>query len=119
MKHLSDSDIEKICGDFSPDSSLVARHSSFVGARGNAAVPNRIDLHGKTEEQAWTAIVAIINSGARNATIITGASGILKQKFVQWMTESIISDRIISYRAINNGSFEIKIRRTQRANHFL
>ena len=52
-------------------------------------------------------------SGTRRATIITGASGILHQKFPQWANESILSPYIISYVPINNGSFDVKFKRNK------
>jgi DNA-nicking Smr family endonuclease len=72
---------------------------------------DRIDFHGKTEEQAWALLVALIENHSGTATVITGASGILKDKFQQWVAESIISDRIVSCCPINRGSFQIGIRK--------
>ena len=83
----------------------------------------RLDLHGKTEDQAWTLINELLDSvtayavangnkvGLRRAQIVTGASGILKEKFHQWATESIISPRIASCKLINNGCYEIVVRK--------
>ena len=42
-----------------------------------------LDLHCFTEEQAWNAIMNLAQSGIKTANIITGASGILKIKFIQ------------------------------------
>jgi len=80
--------------------------------------PRPLDLHGMTEDMAWNAIVGLLNKLQKNEkikmrtiTIITGASGILKQKFPIWMTESAISDRIQSCRPINNGSFGVVVKK--------
>ncbi|MEE1110891.1 MAG: Smr/MutS family protein, partial [Alphaproteobacteria bacterium] len=70
-----------------------------------------LDLHQLTEEQAWTAILDLAKSGTRNATIITGASGILKIKFQQWASDSVLSPYIISFTPINNGSFSVKFKK--------
>ena len=70
--------------------------------------------HQHTEEEAWDMLLNTVTSGARSATVITGASGILKPKFQQWMINSIISPHIISFKPLNNGSFEIKIRKQQK-----
>jgi len=82
-----------------------------------------IDLHGHTEEQAWDAIVGMLDQieryarengnkiALRRAQVITGASGILKQKFQQWAADSIISHRILSCKLINSGCYEIVVRK--------
>ena len=67
-----------------------------------------LDLHNHTIEQAWSAIMALAESGIRHATIITGASGVLRQLFPQWVSESILSPYIVSAIPINNGSFAVK-----------
>jgi DNA-nicking Smr family endonuclease len=70
----------------------------------------RVDLHMKTEEQAWDEINNLIYSGTRRAVVITGASGILKTKFQDWVQSSTIAPHIHSCTSLNNGSFEIIIR---------
>lgn len=120
MKHLSDADIEHMADmDFSPDTRAVNR---AVRARLRLAqlIPSSppavskhavLDLHYKTQEQAWSEIMRLAASGVRSADIITGASGILKIKFQQWATDSILAPYIISIRPINNGSFFVRFRR--------
>ena len=53
----------------------------------------------------------LATSGVRDATIITGASGILKIKFQQWARDSILAPYIVSWHALNNGSFAVKFRK--------
>lgn len=117
MKKLTDEDIENMIGDeFVPDSDVVRR-----GVRANLRLSMRIpeqtcgvqnhvklDLHQLTEEQAWSEIMNLAQSGVRDAIIITGASGILRIKFMQWAKESVLSPYINSVEAINNGSFRVK-----------
>lgn len=118
MKQLSDDDIlQMAAGEFAPDLRAVNRdvraklklRQLIPATPVTVAESVTLDLHEHTEEQAWAEIVTAIHSGARYATIITGASGILRQKFPQWMTESILAPYIISYRPINNGSFHVHI----------
>jgi DNA-nicking Smr family endonuclease len=124
MKNLNDSDLTEMGNtDFIPDDKHTAREiRNRLKAQGAINILNSdietnlykyttLDLHHKTEEQAWRAINELLDSGARNATIITGASGILKIKFAQWSENSIIAPRIISYKLINNGAYEIKIKK--------
>lgn len=120
MKRLSDSDIERMAdGEFSPNHDIVRRGvraelklSELIPAK-TESLPKHVvlDLHHKTEEQAWNEIMQLAKSGVRNATIITGASGILKIKFQQWTQESLLSPYIISVSPLNNGSFAVKFKR--------
>lgn len=119
MKQLSDKDIANMIGeDFVPDDNSVrksVRQSLHLSTR----IPKAkilqehatIDFHQHTEEEAWNMLVNVIESGVRSATVITGASGILKPKFQQWVTDSVISPRIMSVQPINNGSFLVKFHR--------
>jgi len=70
-----------------------------------------IDFHNHTEEEAWQMFMDLATSGIREATVITGASGILKPKFQQWATSSILSPYVESIKAINNGSFLVKLKK--------
>ena len=119
MKRLNDQDISNMIGDdFVPNDDTTrkqVRAELHLSTRipQTAPIPEHItiDFHQHTEEQAWQMLVNVIESGARNVTVITGASGILKIKFQQWATDSIISPHIISFQPINNGSFLMKLRK--------
>ena len=105
--------------DFSPDANAVRRRvrAELKLSQRMPPPPTQLpkhavlDLHHKTEEQAWNEIMALATSGARNATIITGASGILKIKFQQWARDSLLSPYILSVLPLNNGSFAVKFKR--------
>ena len=119
MKHLTDTDIENMIGAEFITSDDATRRSVRRELHLSTRIPIRtptpkhatLDLHQLTEEQAWHAIMELATSGSRTATIITGASGILKQKFPQWATNSILAPYIISFSPINNGSFSVKFKR--------
>lgn len=117
MKQLNDKDIANMIGDdFVPDDISTKKsvrselHLSTRIPKEPISTPahTTIDFHNHTEEEAWKMLEHIAASGTRTATVITGASGILKTKFQQWATDSILSPRIESYHAINNGSFAVK-----------
>ena len=117
MKQLNDKDIAEMIGDnFVPDEKSVkksVRQELHLSTRipptpTKTPAHTTIDFHNHTEEEAWNMLIETAMSGASSATVITGASGILKQKFQQWATESIISSRIQSFEPINNGSFSVK-----------
>ena len=122
MKQLSDADIEQMAAKtFSPDMRAVNRDvrcNLRLGQRVPAPTPpvpkhTVLDLHDYTVEEAWAAIMRVATSGVRTATIITGASGILHQKFSEWATRSILAPYIYSFTPINNGSFHVQF--TKRA----
>lgn len=121
MKQLNDEDISNMIGEeFETDENSVkkqVRQSLHLSTRipQNTHISSHptIDFHGHTEEQAWNMLINLIESGVRNATVITGASGILKIKFQQWATDSIISSHILSFEPLNNGSFSVKFRKSK------
>lgn len=120
MKQLTDHDIEQMGNtEFIPDVRATVRSVRRHLRLGQliptppAAAPRfaRLDLHHNTQEQAWQKINQLADSGVRDAQIITGASGILKIKFQQWVTASTLADKIISWAPVNNGSFVVKFKR--------
>ena len=122
MKQLNDQDIQNMIGnDFIPDDNDTKKsvrkslHLSTRIPKPARPTPSHItiDFHQHTEEEAWNMLVDVANSGARSATVITGASGMLKIKFQQWATQSIISPRIISFAPLNNGSFLVKFHKAK------
>ena len=117
MKQLTEQDIAQMGENkFTPDVRATMRAVRAELRLNNlvppesAPVPDRIvlDLHNYTVEQAWDAIMSVATSGTRSATIITGASGVLRQLFPGWVAESVLSPYIISAIPINNGSFAVK-----------
>jgi len=120
MKQLNDSDIANMIGeDFRPDDNETKKqvrkslHLSTRIPKPATPAPTHItlDFHQHTEQKAWEMLTQVAASNTRSATVITGASGILKQKFPQWMQESILTPYILSFEPINNGSFKIKFHR--------
>ncbi|MCM1294238.1 MAG: Smr/MutS family protein [Muribaculaceae bacterium] len=119
MKQLTDDDILGMIGEpVSLDmdaarESVRQLHLAQRIPKPDTPAPHHatLDLHTYTEEQAWNAIMEIVTSGTRRATIITGASGILKIKFQQWARDSLLAPYIISYTPINNGSFSVKFKK--------
>ena len=120
MKQLNDFDIANMVGDdFIPDDIATKKsvrselHLSKRIPKPDVPTPEHaiIDFHNHTEEEAWKMLEQVAASGTRSATVITGASGILKTKFQQWATDSVISPCIISFHPINNGSFSVKFRK--------
>ena len=119
MRRLTDKDIAEMIGaDFTPDDNDTRKR-----VRGELKLSRRIpkptptpshvtlDLHMHTIEQAWAEIMEIAQSGTKEAKIITGASGILKVKFQDWVRDSVLSPYIVSCTSLNNGSFTVRFRK--------
>ena len=122
MKQLTDLDIANMLGtDFVPDnaSDKSVRREMHLSKKIPHAQPVHehitIDFHNHTEQQAWNMVITAAQSGARYATVITGASGILKIKFQQWTRDSILSPYIIECTPINNGSFAVKFKKINKS----
>ena len=121
MKQLNDEDIAKmISADFIPDNGVKksVRQSLHLSTRipkqpSKVPAHTTIDFHNHTEEEAWNMLAQVAASDTHTATVITGASGILKQKFPQWATDSILSPYIVSFKSINNGSFFVKFHKNK------
>ncbi len=118
MKQLTDKDIANMAGvDFVPDAAGAAdvRRELHLSRRIPQITPAAehivLDFHQHTEEEAWDMIMAAAQSGARSATVITGASGILKIKFQQWVRDSLLTPYITSWEPLNNGSFSVKFKK--------
>ncbi len=119
MRNLTDQDIAEMIGtEFSPTDDDVRRRvrtelplSTRIPKPIRVPVHAPLGLHMKTIEESWDEIMELAVSGVKTATIITGASGILKIKFQEWVRESLLSPYIISCTPLNNGSFAVKFRR--------
>ncbi|MBP5485182.1 MAG: hypothetical protein J6Y07_00525 [Alphaproteobacteria bacterium] len=119
MRNLTDQDIADMIGaDFSPDDFSTRRRvraelhlSTRIPTPVHVPEHATVDLHMKTIEQSWDEIMELALSGVKTATIITGASGILKIKFQEWVQESLLSPYIVSCTPLNNGSFSVKFRK--------
>ena len=118
MKQLDDKDIANMIGnEFSPTDKTIqsVRRELHLSKR----IPQKhetpehivLDFHQHTEQQAWDMVMDAAKSGARTATVITGASGILKIKFQQWVRDSLLTPYIVSCKPVNNGSFNVKFKK--------
>ncbi|MBO4700314.1 MAG: Smr/MutS family protein [Alphaproteobacteria bacterium] len=118
MKRLTDQDIADMIGaPFTPDDNDTRRRvrrelklSQRIPKPVKIPTHTTLDLHMHTIEQAWGEIMEIARSGTKTATIITGASGILKIKFQEWVQNSLLTPYIVSCTPLNNGSFAVKFR---------
>lgn len=75
-------------------------------------ITKTIDFHGHTVEESWRMFVETLSTNIKILNVITGASGILHKEFPQWLENPQISKRIISWQALNNGSFQLILRKS-------
>ena len=66
-----------------------------------------IDFHHLTVEESWNLFIQTLEKNIKTLIVITGASGILHSEFPKWLDNPNISKRIISWKPINNGSFQL------------
>lgn len=118
MKQLTNKDIADMVGqEFTPvdDTAKSVRKelhlSKRIPVKTDVLAHITLDFHQHTEQEAWDMIMNAAQSGARTATVITGASGILKIKFQQWVRDSLLSPYIVQCSPVNNGSFSVKFKK--------
>jgi DNA-nicking Smr family endonuclease len=88
------------------DSPGVDRSTAEKFRRGRLAVEARLDLHGKTQQEAHRALVGFIRlaheEGLRMVLVITGkgglgdARGVLRDAVPRWLNESELRPRVLS-----------------------
>ena len=119
MKQLTDNDIQNMVHDapigVDAQTARDVRRQLHLSTRIHhpTTIPEHttIDFHNHTEQESWDMLIRVATSGTRSATVITGASGILKPKFQQWVAESVLSPYIVSCTPLNNGSFAVKFKK--------
>lgn len=119
MKQLTDDDIQNMVHDAPIVADAQTAHDVRKQLHLSTRIPHSspipehttIDFHNHTEQESWDMLIRVATSGTRSATVITGASGILKPKFQQWVAESVLSPYIVSCTPLNNGRFAVKFRK--------
>lgn len=82
-------------------------------------VPEILDLHQMTLQEAFATFEKFLQThfilGTKKIEVITGRgknnSGLLKKEFPLWLDNPEIRDKIRTYRAQNEGAFEIELRK--------
>jgi DNA-nicking Smr family endonuclease len=71
--------------------------------RGKMSVGARLDLHGHTQDQAFTALARFLETSQAMATrtvlVITGKSGVLRQQVPRWLNGPPNRARVLSFTA--------------------
>ncbi len=72
-----------------------------------------LDCHFKTVEEVWQEILQVLHDNYPNKfeyRIISGRSGILKEKIADWLTHGALSKFVIGWQMDNPGSYIIKFK---------
>ena len=97
--------------------------------RGKVALEGRLDLHGLTQEQAYTALHAFlgaaVQAGKRTVLVITGKGGrqdghgVLRTRVPQWLSHGSLAQHVLAFsyahrRDGEHGALYIVLRRPRR-----
>ena len=115
MRQLSDDDIKNMINEnFIKDNKVSKNIYIKINQKNieNKKIQNlkTVDFHEKTEEQAYNLILNLLHNRIKKATIITGKSGILKPKFIDWAKNGKLSKNIKNIKEINIGAFEVEFK---------
>ena len=72
-----------------------------------------LDCHLKTEDQVWQEILSTLHDNYPNKfeyRIISGRSGILKDKVADWLTRGALSRFVLDWTMDNPGSYIIRFK---------
>lgn len=116
FKEVSQKDIElEFLGYFSTDKSNYNNIKELYSKYNYIPKVTRIDkftidFHHHTIEESWDMFNKALELNIKTLVVITGASGVLHSEFIKWLDNPNISNRIISWKSINNGSYQLLLR---------
>jgi DNA-nicking Smr family endonuclease len=91
-------------------------------ARGKVEIGGRLDLHGHTQAEAHSALIAFLHRSAardkRTVLIITGKSGVLRQQVPLWLALPDLRELIIGFESAaiphgGEGALYVRLRRAR------
>jgi DNA-nicking Smr family endonuclease len=104
-----------------PLASLGRREKAKV-ARGKVEIGGRLDLHGHTQAEAHSALIAFLRSSAardkRTVLIITGKSGVLRRQVPLWLALPDLRELIVGFETAaithgGEGALYVRVRRAR------
>ena len=104
-----------------PLASLSRREKAKV-ARGKVEIGGRLDLHGHTQAEAHSALIAFVRKGTardkRTVLIITGKSGVLRRQVPLWLALPELRDMIVGFETAaiqhgGEGALYVRLRRAR------
>ena len=104
-----------------PLASLGRREKAKV-ARGKVEIGGRLDLHGHTQAEAHSALIAFLHRSAardkRTVLIITGKSGVLRRQVPLWLALPDLRELIVGFETAavqhgGEGALYVRLRRAR------
>ena len=104
-----------------PLASLGRREKAKV-ARGKVEIGGRLDLHGHTQAEAHSALIAFLRRSAardkRTVLIITGKSGVLRRQVPHWLALPGLRDMVVGFETAaiqhgGEGALYVRLRRAR------
>jgi DNA-nicking Smr family endonuclease len=104
-----------------PLASLGRREKSKV-ARGKVEIGGRLDLHGHTQAEAHSELIAFLHRSAardkRTVLIITGKSGVLRRQVPLWLALPDLRELIVGFESAaiqhgGEGALYVRLRRAR------
>ena len=104
-----------------PLASLGRREKAKV-ARGRVEIGGRLDLHGHTQAEAHSALIAFLRKSTardtRTVLIITGKSGVLRRQVPLWLALPDARDMIVGFESAaiqhgGDGALYVRLRRAR------
>lgn len=102
----------------------ISRSNARQIKSGQAEITARIDLHGKTRDQAMTSLRSFLNGAARagHRTVLvitgkgTGGNGVIRRSLPVWLNEEPLASLVIAYSEAQpkdggSGAFYVRLRR--------
>jgi DNA-nicking Smr family endonuclease len=104
-----------------PLASLSRREKAKV-ARGKVEIGGRLDLHGHTQAEAHSALIAFLHRSVardkRTVLIITGKSGVLRRQVPLWLALPDLRELIVGFETAaithgGDGALYVRLRRAR------
>jgi len=105
-----------------PPLATLSRREKAKVARGKVEIGGRLDLHGHTQAEAHSALIAFLRKSTardkRTVLIITGKSGVLRRQVPLWLALPELRDMIVGFESAaiqhgGDGALYVRLRRTR------
>ena len=105
-----------------PPLATLGRREKAKVARGKVEIGGRLDLHGHTQAEAHSALIAFLRRSAardkRTVLIITGKSGVLRRQVPLWLALPDLRELIVGFETAaithgGEGALYVRLRRAR------
>ena len=105
-----------------PPFAPLGRREKAKVARGKTEIGGRLDLHGHTQAEAHSALIAFLHRSAardqRTVLIITGKSGVLRRQVPLWLALPDLREMVVGFESAaiqhgGDGALYVRLRRAR------